>query len=310
MSNLLKYQIWKSRSFEIKDLVGFTIKSQEENISKIIIENQNIPVLSKSLFEIDKEITTLHIFQSNIKKIEEDVFMEQEITEHVTITKNQISIIKTKTFKNLKLTVLVLDRNEIEVLENESFFNLTNLLDLRLQYNKLTILNQFAFYQLPNLKVLDLSYNRIDVLDPENLIFIKQDNFTFIMSHNRIFKLNSDLFKCFKKDYLNFFLDFNFLETLSDGIFNNRTFVWLIFTSNPLRNISKNICDETCTIKDLSIDKKCLENYCNEEFFEWAKMKGIIVKLHTHRNNYSNQCKKLDFVVLIIVLFVTVYFRK
>ncbi|CAC5400938.1 unnamed protein product [Mytilus coruscus] len=66
--------------------------------------------------------------------------------------------------KNLsdKLNVLILDHNEIQKIENNTFSNLKLLIELTINNNKLEILESKAFIGLTSLKTLKMSGNNLD----------------------------------------------------------------------------------------------------------------------------------------------------
>lgn len=297
-------------SLKLQDSTDVFIRAQEANITLILIENQNIPILRNSLFKITEKIKTLYIKKDNIKEIEKNIFSNQNITNNIIITENKIPVIKRKTFVNLLVVSLELTKNEIEIVENEAFFNLTNLHDIRLQYNKIKELNQFAYCQLQNFHTLDISENIIDDLEPENLSFIQEDNFELLITNNRIYKLEHNILNCVQKKFLSVFLDNNFLETLPDGIFNNHTLNLVSLTSNPFTNISRKICDESCFINSLRFDEKCLKSYCNKNLLKWAKSKKIELRFTASvslRNSF--ECKKSHSFIFATSIFILRWFK-
>jgi Leucine-rich repeat (LRR) protein len=66
-----------------------------------------------------------------------------------------------------KITLIFLDNNEIEIIQNNIFNGLNNVTLIDLQYNKITKINKETFHGLKKLNSLNLQHNKITEMDKD-----------------------------------------------------------------------------------------------------------------------------------------------
>jgi hypothetical protein len=241
--------------------------------TKAIVTNHLILHLCNSLLNITNKIDRIEFVGCNIEDIEENCFRGQKIDKTISIFGNKISMVKRHTFVDLDIEILSLTSNSIEVIEDEAFLNLPNLNQLSLNSNHIGRLNPYSFVQTPKLKYLDLMRNKIKILTL-CFRFIEEDNADVWLSHNRIDLVEENVFEGVSGTNLTLSLSYNLIETLPDGIFANRSFITIDLTMNPVRDLSKNICTESCKIEYLLLDPECRHN-ADKEFLDWALVNRI-----------------------------------
>ncbi|XP_063915774.1 leucine-rich repeat and immunoglobulin-like domain-containing nogo receptor-interacting protein 2 [Zophobas morio] len=193
------------------------------------------------------------------------------------ITNNRLRSVKKGTFANLKVNTISLSNNLIETLENDAFYNLTNLITLSLSRNLLEVLNPEAFFLLSNLAALDLMFNRIHTLQTGFFKFLT-NNVQVLLNCNRISRVEKAFAGVSPRTRLTIDLNGNRIQTLSEDVFSNHTFGQLDLGNNPVKKIAKTFC-EGCTMETLylSCDYLTLEDV--EMIRNWAEV--ALVRLFT-----------------------------
>ncbi|KAJ3644794.1 hypothetical protein Zmor_022497 [Zophobas morio] len=109
---------------------------------KVIVENQYIPTLCCAIFNLKSDIKSISFDNCLIEDIQEECFSEKvaNVTTNIEIFNNKLTSIKKDTFRNLKVQDIYLKNNLIEVIEDDSFLNLTELIYLDLSFNKVRTL--------------------------------------------------------------------------------------------------------------------------------------------------------------------------
>lgn len=104
------------------------------------------------------------------------------LVEHLSLSKNNISVIKTKAFGELKhLRKLSLDGNNISRVDQFAFKGLNKLRELSIQNTQLTKLEKFSFSGLQNLTAILLGHNRIRTI--QESAFAGTSNVRLILLH-------------------------------------------------------------------------------------------------------------------------------
>ncbi|KAK9873066.1 hypothetical protein WA026_020799 [Henosepilachna vigintioctopunctata] len=114
--------------------------------------------------------------------------------EHLSLTKNQFSVIRSDCFSGLKyLKKLSLDGNNISVIKPFAFRGLPRLRELSIQQTPLMTVPRFAFAGLQNITSIILSHNRIKQV--ESYAFAGTTNLkVLVLTNNPIVKLESHAF--------------------------------------------------------------------------------------------------------------------
>ncbi|XP_063924494.1 leucine-rich repeats and immunoglobulin-like domains protein 3 [Zophobas morio] len=159
-----------------------------------IVVKDKITKLFDGLFNLSYPLEYLKFINTSTVEIEPDFLNGQEVYS-LSIQENNIKVIQTYTFRNLKLTLIDLSRNGIQIVENLAFANLSNLEKICLEGNKLTNLNSKAYENLPKFLDLILMENYITQLGPSSLGFVKTRDFMLFLSDNRIANIHEDAFR-------------------------------------------------------------------------------------------------------------------
>ncbi|XP_076250779.1 uncharacterized protein LOC143190406 isoform X1 [Rhynchophorus ferrugineus] len=114
--------------------------------------------------------------------------------EHLSLTRNSFSLIKSDTFSGLRqLRKLSLDGNNISLIKPFAFRGLPKLRDLSIQHTPLKTVSPFAFAGLQNISTIYLSYNKIKSV--EGYAFAGTTNLKLlVLSHNPLIVLESNAF--------------------------------------------------------------------------------------------------------------------
>jgi hypothetical protein len=183
---------------------------------------------------------------------------------------------KKATFKNLKLEIINLMSNNIEVIEDEGFANLSNLETINLIKNNLKRFNPNAILSTPRLTRLDLGENFIEFLEKGSFSFIKAD-----CAHK-------DVFLDLTAINLNVHLESNSIESLPEAIFDDHTFDMINIQHNPFKifqskiaNFSfdcKNLDEKTLPTSTLTV-KILMRNLCSSKIANFYFEKILMRKL-------------------------------
>ncbi|XP_072942811.1 uncharacterized protein [Epargyreus clarus] len=121
----------------------------------------------------------LHLAGNNIERIENSPFEKLHNLETIDLSHNKLyeieNLFRFETYPN-KMKKLALSFNALEEIPEDTFSQLTNLIELDLSYNLLTELTQEPFSNLTSLEILRLNNNRIKDLNGamNNLLNLKQ----------------------------------------------------------------------------------------------------------------------------------------
>ncbi|KAJ3644492.1 hypothetical protein Zmor_022217 [Zophobas morio] len=232
---------------------GGTVKGDVIKVSEgddhIFIVKQFIPQLCCDMLNSASEFSTITFDTCWIREIEEECFSAavQHVSKTIKIINNRLTSVKKRTFRNLQLKEILLNGNLIQTLEDEAFFNLTNLGTIDLGYNRLKVLNPEAFSLLPNLENLILQHNRIQALQARVFSFFSRRAY-ILLTCNQIKRIEGGLNGMFSQITLMLEMSGNNVEELSNGVFSNHTFGILDLANNPLKKISPSFC-ENCNVE-------------------------------------------------------------
>ncbi|KAJ3652871.1 hypothetical protein Zmor_018801 [Zophobas morio] len=202
-----------------------------------IIVKDKITKLFDGLFNLSYPLEYLKFINTSTVEIEPDFLNGQEVYS-LSIQENNIKVLQTYTFRNLKLTLIDLSRNGIQIVENLAFANLSNLEKICLEGNKLTDLNSKAYENLPKFLDLILMENYITQLGPSSLGFVKTRDFMLFLSDNRIANIHEDAFRGSNATNVYFLLDNNLLRQISVNIFHNHSFLQVSLTGNKIHTLT------------------------------------------------------------------------
>uniref|UniRef100_A0A2S2Q8Z6 Relaxin receptor 2 n=1 Tax=Sipha flava TaxID=143950 RepID=A0A2S2Q8Z6_9HEMI len=116
------------------------------------------------VFKHQNNLIWLHLLNNNLKVLEEDALYGLNNVVTLFLDYNYLEFLNLNSWKHMtKLTWLDLSHNLL-TFKNENFPILINLTLLHLNWNCIETINEFLFYGLPNIRDLDLGNNAITVI--------------------------------------------------------------------------------------------------------------------------------------------------
>lgn len=85
-----------------------------------------------------------------------------------------------------------LSANRISKINQDAFFDLSNLKILRLQQNRIQNVYELTFRPLKNLRILDLSYNQIETV-PKNILLYNDKLIEVDFKFNKMYRIHQEL---------------------------------------------------------------------------------------------------------------------
>ena len=229
-----------------------TINIQNKNISKIE---------STGLNKLLANITKLTIIYCNIKKIGSNSFLGFVYLSELYLFENEIEILENNSFYNLDnhLKRLELYSNKIQEIKANTFNNLNVLDYLDLSPNEITTVETHSFDGLVNLKILFLSLNKIELIQKDLLgPLISLEYFSFTRNEISNIEANS-----------------------LDGM---QSLTELRLYSNKLRLIKKNMFSSLIKLERLLLHKNEIEKIEVNSFYGMASLKKLY--LNSNRLKY------------------------
>ena len=270
--------------------------------TQAILVKDKVNKLFDGLFNLSYPLQCLWFVNTYTVEIEPDFLKGQDVYTLI-VQENNITVIQTYTFRNLKLTFIDLSRNGIQVVENLAFANLSNLEVIYLAENELTTLNSKAFENLPKLRELLLMRNYITLLGPSSFDFVKTRGFMLSISNNRIANIDEDTFRGSNATNVSLFLENNLLQQISINIFHNHSFLEVSLTGNKIRTLTGNLEERNFEIGVLrienSFDKKSFQSLLN-----WTIINNITLDCKTCvSTNLKNLAQPVHFQKGLSVIF-------
>ena len=140
--------------------------------------------------------------------------------ETLSIENNRLKSINNKAFANLiNLKDLLIDYNQIDTIEDESFKDLINLETLSIENNQLKSINNKQFAKLTKLEVLFIDDNQIDTIEDESfkdLINLE----TLSVANNQLKKISNKTFAKLN-NLKELYIGDNLIDTIEDYAFKD-----------------------------------------------------------------------------------------
>jgi Leucine-rich repeat (LRR) protein len=194
--------------------------AEQKNLDKLLLRNNNLTYLKSDFFYKIYSIKWLDLSWNNIFFIQINDSISEDVInlKWLSFSHNRIEHLLAYQFKLLvKLEELYLNWNQIELIDNMSFYGLKSLKVLDLSNNRLTELPVDGFNELASLIRLDLSWNELEVIHSQMLAglgqleqlqcgfnkikTVEQNSFAGLnklrmldLSHNKLEKLNENDF--------------------------------------------------------------------------------------------------------------------
>lgn len=181
-----------------------------------------------------------------------------QILSKFTITQNPITVIKRRTFQNHNIENIDLGWNNIKIIENECFVNLTKLENILLDNNMIQHLNPETFLNLSNVDALNLLCNKIEAIGRSSFEFFQKSEADIDLNGNCISAVDVRAFENFITTDAYIALRNNSIQILSHGIFDNHMFKDIDLTFNKIHTIPKDLFRNNCTFGILSLHNNFL----------------------------------------------------
>ena len=164
------------------------------NLEKLKLEENLIEKIPEGLFKNNTRLTEISFRCNSIEYL--PLLLFNNLTHLLKLDLGQNSFGKTYIFfiRNASLKTLILDRNDIQVIDDYSFCNMHNLKHLNLEKNQIHMLNNDCFFRLKKLHDLNLGYNKILELRQESFRNL-QHLHKLTLSRNALKSLSDNLFQ-------------------------------------------------------------------------------------------------------------------
>lgn len=292
------------------------------DLEELIITNCNLKRVPK--FEHLPSLTLLHLNGNRINAIEEKSFESLDSLEEVYLNNNEIRALLPKVFYSnpqlsildlshnllssfslegpMKLEILQLSNNRLEVFNASSTKTLRNLKSLDLSHNKLTKINQDTFRNMRALEMLNLGYNQLTRLD--NNTFSYNSNLEkLILDGNNfktlpIFEGHTDIFRkiynfsCRKCGLVSLSpftfgsmpglnqiaLSHNYLEKLDSKAFALVSGLEILdLSGNRLTKLGGNVFSDNKELGEINLSGNPLKTLDPKDFIDLKKLKKLDV---------------------------------
>lgn len=143
----------------------------------------------------NRNINVLYIFNYEVFKLPKEIFKQFVNLKHLIVNGNQMQLIEMDTFDGAgNLEVLRLSNNKLKELEALIFHAMKNLKTLDLGRNKIAVIETDTFYGLNSLERLYLSDNLLKFLPP-NALFPLKKLVSLSLENNQISQFDDNVFK-------------------------------------------------------------------------------------------------------------------
>ena len=224
-------------------------------------------VLLENTFALLKNstITTLNMRYNKIYKLPDRVFFGLNRLMHLDLTQCEIMDTSPDSFKGLdKLTILILNRNRLSSVPKNLPLSLTSLL---MDDNEITTIENNAFYNLAYLQELRIRFNKVLTLEQDSFRGLVKLNKLSLYSNNIAIlpgKVFSPLVRLTSLD-----LEKNNLVEIqySKGRFSSfGSLLYLNLANNKLKYIQPDLFEYTLALKYLHLEQNMLANLLAEDF--------------------------------------------
>lgn len=196
------------------------------------------------------KLTTIKISLCGIEDIMPGAFQNLPNLATMALTDNGISHIKQGVFNKLNITVLYLQRNDIETVDSGAFDDMPNLYRIKLNSNKITVWESDWFKNTPRITELSFRRNSISEIPPKAFKNI-QGSHAFnselivdtkiFLSKNNIVTIDPNAFENFT-EFSQLWLDRNEIEDIDEGVFASVIQIGGVFLGkNRIRKLPRDL---------------------------------------------------------------------
>lgn len=174
-------------------------------------------------------VSTLKMTFCGTQKILAGAFQNLTNLATLALSDNEIVHVPFGVFNRLNITVLFLQRNEIETIDSAAFDDMPNLYRIKMNSNRISAWDNNWFKNTPKITELFFRRNNITEIPSNAFKNIKGSHFSndrttvdtkIYLSKNKISAIDPDAFQDFK-EFSQLWLDRNDLEILDDKMFRN-----------------------------------------------------------------------------------------
>ncbi|KAF8792787.1 Carboxypeptidase N subunit 2 like protein [Argiope bruennichi] len=164
------------------------------HIKDLTIEKSKLELSPPFFNGLNSSLAVLNVIDFSIKN-EEFIFAKLTNLQDLTIHSNRIEKVKNNWLSESapSLTVISLDSNRIDELEDHAFANFKSIKKISLAFNRIKIVKRSMFPQpADKLMRIDLSYNRIEALPEdffENMMGLRE----VVLSNNKLVSLREHI---------------------------------------------------------------------------------------------------------------------
>ncbi|GMT16674.1 hypothetical protein PFISCL1PPCAC_7971, partial [Pristionchus fissidentatus] len=130
-------------------------------------------------------LARLSINSNRISSIDERAFSSAFSLRYLDLSRNRIVAVKSHTFELLRVTTLLLSKNEIKQLHPMSIAHINDMRRVDLSHNKLRILPSRCIFNVTSVDRLSLARNQLEHLENDALYEVRRIG-RFDVSHNRL----------------------------------------------------------------------------------------------------------------------------
>lgn len=187
--------------YKYLNITHITLISGFTNYSKLIVNNQDIPMVCPEIFQLKMAVDDAEVYikNSSVKDIDVGVYEFDGVLGILSITHNKIEKIKEGVFNEMKVKHINLSYNEIDWIEARAFDNNINLESVSLRGNKLRIINSNWFFNTSFLYRIDLGENRLWTLQGAAFKHLVNCSYmSFLLDNNKIEEIHASFLKGFR----------------------------------------------------------------------------------------------------------------
>ncbi|KAJ8928186.1 hypothetical protein NQ314_019248 [Rhamnusium bicolor] len=176
-----------------------------------------------------------------------------------------------------QLELLKLRHNEIRLIEDQSFYNLTNLKQIKLDNNKLEFWRREWFVNTTALEVMHFQFNKIKTIPKRAFVGFGKLRVIFF-DNNDISEIQPDAFKEIRSlEYLG--LGHNKLTVLEDYSFPNTLRIRAFVISGNYLNYLSNAVLKKLAAVEMVMDYNPWKCPCLERIYYWLYIKNGKIKI-------------------------------
>lgn len=272
----INYTYFTNNTFGI--VHNSTIVKKLEDYREVLVNNQKIPVLCPSIFQVIaktsfqsfrerllEENTQVQFINCSIITLKPGKYVQQGVLGILKISKNNIKVLHTGIFNQMPVLQLDLSYNNVTTIESEAFEGNIYLEYLVLKGNNLHSLDSQWFKNVINLRSINLAENHFTQLKNGCFNALRNNRISINLAYNNIVIIEEDVFSGFiNVDSL--LLQKNNLSSLPQNFFRNVTFYILHLGSNYLSKLPESF---------YSCDRDCNNIYINNNSFSCSSLIDI-----------------------------------